>query len=951
MSPVAPQPLRLFISYSHKDAKLKDELLEHLEVVRRFEGVDVWTDDRIEPGADWREEIEKGLQQADVALLLVSPSFLASKFIQDGEVPDVLARQAAQGLLVIPVIIRDCAWQEHPVIQRFHPLPRDGEPITRHKGNRRDRAFTEVSKEVAKLARKRSGRAVVPPPSPSQTGRGSYERVTPIPGPVGRASYERVPPPPPPSPSQSGMLDRDGPPSGRMDWTGQINVWEMLGVITNMAVDRREDDLVGRAPLLEEVREALHAKGGRGVVLFGMTGIGKTWIAQAVASSARREQAFPGGVFWVPGSTHEEFLTGLASIGVALGKNEEAPEEVKIETARRALRDPKEPALLVVDHIDAPAPWVQQELEAVARGTRVLATTTHAPTGFLHGPGRAHWVRVDALERDDAYAWVQSLAPRLRPSEVDMLLSFFERHTLALDVAARTLHDDPMLPVSRYLDSLRQGRDYTDEPEVTGAGLTALQALRFLSEHTTPAARKAWSVAGCFASAPIPVGWLRAALAVLGMSDSEARAGVKELVRRHLGVRVGEGSGMTLPLHPLVHIVARTLATDFERSAMAQGIVHWIPGFEDPELHLKVPPAWPHIEAAWEASAADPLVALRLAALLKHRGHRADLNRARELLEATIDVAEQIEGPNSEAVAAVCNALGCILMDLGTRKYLEDAERMLRRALTIDESPLGRDAPTVAVRLSNLAMVLKNLGGLARFEEAEILLRRALDIDEQALGEDAQPVAVRLSNLAMVLRNLGGQERLEEAEGLLRRAVKIQQRALGPDSPTVAVTLSNLAMVLTDLGEPGQLEEAETLLRRALDIRENALGLDAPRVAVTLHNLAMVLQGLGDQEQLEEAEALLRRALTIEENALGVDAPKVSVTLCNLASVLKTLGGVERLVEAIVLLERASEISVQHLGPMHIQTKTIRTSIERVKRALKKLDDQASQDPLSRRIP
>src|SRR5687768_3108768 len=161
MSPVAPPPLRLFISYSHKDAKLKDELLEHLEVVRRFEGVDVWTDDLIEPGADWREEIEKGLQHADVALLLVSPSFLASKFIQDNEVPDVLARQAAQGLLVIPVIMRDCAWQEHPVIQRFHPLPRDGEPITRHKGNRRDRAFKEVSTEVSKLARKRSGRGHV----------------------------------------------------------------------------------------------------------------------------------------------------------------------------------------------------------------------------------------------------------------------------------------------------------------------------------------------------------------------------------------------------------------------------------------------------------------------------------------------------------------------------------------------------------------------------------------------------------------------------------------------------------------------------------------------------------------------------------------------------------------------------------------------------------------------
>jgi tetratricopeptide (TPR) repeat protein len=159
-------------------------------------------------------------------------------------------------------------------------------------------------------------------------------------------------------------------------------------------------------------------------------------------------------------------------------------------------------------------------------------------------------------------------------------------------------------------------------------------------------------------------------------------------------------------------------------------------------------------------------------------------------------------------------------------------------------------------------------------------------------------------------------------------------------------------MVLSDLGEPGQLEEAETMLRRALDIRENALGLDAPRVAVTLHNLAMVLQGLGEHEQLEEAEALLRRALTIEEHALGVDAPKVAVTLCNLASVLKTLGGRERLSESISLLERASEISLQHLGQAHVQTRTIRTSIDRVRRALKKLDDQESQDPpLSRRIP
>src|SRR4051812_1315356 len=146
----ASPALRLFISYSHKDGKLKDQLLEHLEVVRRFEGVDVWTDDLIEPGANWRDEIDRGLAAADVAILLVSPSFLASRFIMDLSVPDLLERHTEEGLLVVPVIIRDCAWQEPPVIERFQPLPRTGEPITRHKGNRRDRAFKEVATEIAK---------------------------------------------------------------------------------------------------------------------------------------------------------------------------------------------------------------------------------------------------------------------------------------------------------------------------------------------------------------------------------------------------------------------------------------------------------------------------------------------------------------------------------------------------------------------------------------------------------------------------------------------------------------------------------------------------------------------------------------------------------------------------------------------------------------------------------
>jgi internalin A len=83
-------PLRVFISYSHEDKKLKDQLRKHLKVVERFHSVVVWTDNEVLPGAKWRDEIEKAMTSSDVALLLVSASFLASEFIDNDEIPTLL---------------------------------------------------------------------------------------------------------------------------------------------------------------------------------------------------------------------------------------------------------------------------------------------------------------------------------------------------------------------------------------------------------------------------------------------------------------------------------------------------------------------------------------------------------------------------------------------------------------------------------------------------------------------------------------------------------------------------------------------------------------------------------------------------------------------------------------------------------------------------------------------
>ena len=76
----------IFVSYSSADKDLADKFFLHLKGLDRHFPVDLWIDqDEIRVGDLWQPEIEKALERADLAILLISPAFLASPFISDQE--------------------------------------------------------------------------------------------------------------------------------------------------------------------------------------------------------------------------------------------------------------------------------------------------------------------------------------------------------------------------------------------------------------------------------------------------------------------------------------------------------------------------------------------------------------------------------------------------------------------------------------------------------------------------------------------------------------------------------------------------------------------------------------------------------------------------------------------------------------------------------------------------
>lgn len=145
----------VFVSYAHEDRKWADELVTHLAPWIRDKRVNLWDDSRIDGGARWKDAIDAALDEAAVAVLLVSKSFLASEFIATYELPRLVARAGRNELRLIWVAVGYSAVNT-TTLSQFQAANNPDRPLESLGAAQRNKVMVKVATKVADAVTMRS---------------------------------------------------------------------------------------------------------------------------------------------------------------------------------------------------------------------------------------------------------------------------------------------------------------------------------------------------------------------------------------------------------------------------------------------------------------------------------------------------------------------------------------------------------------------------------------------------------------------------------------------------------------------------------------------------------------------------------------------------------------------------------------------------------------------------
>jgi len=137
----------VFVSYSHRDARSLDDFRNAVRRLDLDDRLTVWDDTTVQPGSTWADQVERRLESARVIVLLVSPSFLASDFIRECELSEIMRRAQRGGATVVPVMLSTTVMP--PELATLQALPSEGGSIADQPDRRQ--AWADVANAIVRI--------------------------------------------------------------------------------------------------------------------------------------------------------------------------------------------------------------------------------------------------------------------------------------------------------------------------------------------------------------------------------------------------------------------------------------------------------------------------------------------------------------------------------------------------------------------------------------------------------------------------------------------------------------------------------------------------------------------------------------------------------------------------------------------------------------------------------
>lgn len=140
----------VYLCYSRDDDRWLDRIKKMLHPLIEHCHLEFWNDSKIALGSERLLEIERAIEEASVALLLVSENFLASDFIKQIELPKLLQKRDEGKLHLLWVLLTSSLYEQSP-LSKFKAAHDTSIPLDMLTRPKRNKVLKEVGEQILKL--------------------------------------------------------------------------------------------------------------------------------------------------------------------------------------------------------------------------------------------------------------------------------------------------------------------------------------------------------------------------------------------------------------------------------------------------------------------------------------------------------------------------------------------------------------------------------------------------------------------------------------------------------------------------------------------------------------------------------------------------------------------------------------------------------------------------------